>query len=95
MPEKRREVVIKEQSFYYDNLCFMLNVEKSDNVILNSIVHCDIVHVSSWKHWSQLLYTRSSPVGNSTFKLSTLWCIFVLYNFLSCNLDVLYPQYSD
>ena len=47
MPEKRREVVIKEQSFYYDNLCFMLNVEKSDNVILNSIVHCDIVHVSS------------------------------------------------
>ena len=48
---------------------FMLNVQKSSNLILNSIVHCDILFTSPlWKHWRLLLYTRSSrkPHSNST-----------------------------
>ena len=36
---------------------FMLNVQKSNNLILNSIVHCDILFTSPlWKHWRLLLY---------------------------------------
>ena len=36
---------------------FMLNVQKSNNLILNRIVHCDILFTSPlWKHWRQLLY---------------------------------------
>ena len=36
---------------------FMLNVQKSSNLILNSIVHCDILFTSPlWKHWRLLLY---------------------------------------
>ena len=36
---------------------FMLNVQKSNNLILNSIVHCDILITSPlWKHWRLLLY---------------------------------------
>ncbi len=36
---------------------FMLNVQKSSNLIVNSIVHCDILFTSPlWKHWRLLLY---------------------------------------
>ena len=36
---------------------FMLNEQKSNNLILNSIVHCDILFTSPlWKHWRLLLY---------------------------------------
>ena len=36
---------------------FMLNVQKSNNLILNSSVHCDIMFTSPlWKHWRLLLY---------------------------------------
>ena len=36
---------------------FMLNVQKSNNLILNSIVHCDILFTSPlWKHGRLLLY---------------------------------------
>ena len=69
---------------------FMLNVQKSNNLILNSIVHCDILFTSPlWKHW-RLLFTHVL-VGNH---IQTPHCgVFVLYNFiLIIFMDVIYPQ---
>ena len=70
---------------------FMLNVQKSNNLILNSIVQCDILFTSPlWKHWRLLLYTPVL-VGNH---IQTPHCgVFVLYNFLVIIfMDVIYPQ---
>ena len=69
---------------------FMLNVQKSNNLILNSIVHCDILFTSPlWKHWRLLLY-----IVLVVNHIQTPHCgVFVLYNFLViiC-MDVIYPQ---
>ena len=49
---------------------FMLNVHKSNNLILNSIVHCDILFTSPlWKHWRQLsgLHNKHWPAGPPAF----------------------------
>ena len=70
---------------------FMLNVQKSNNSILNSIVHCDILFTSPlWKHWRLLLYTLVL-VGNH---IQTPHCgVFVLYYFLVIIfMDEIYPQ---
>ena len=70
---------------------FMLNVQKSNNLILNSIVHCDILFTSPlWKHGRLLLYTPVL-VGNH---IQTPHCgVFVLYNVLVIIfMDVIYPQ---
>ena len=68
---------------------FMLNVQKSNNLILN--IHCDIVHISS----VETLETAITPVlvGNH---IQTPHCgVFVglLYNLLVIIvMDVIYPQ---
>ena len=60
---------------------FMLNVQKSSNLILNNIVHCDILFTSPlWKHCMEtaIVYTPVL-VGNH---IQTPHCdVFVLYNF--------------
>ena len=69
---------------------FMLNVQKSNNLILNSIVHCDILFTSPlWKHWR--LHITPVLVGNH---IQTPHCgVFALYNFLVIIfMDVIYPQ---
>ena len=67
---------------------FMLNVQKSNNLILNSIVHCDILLTSPL--WKLLLYITPVLVGNH---FQTPHCgVFALYICLSCNMDVIYPQ---
>ena len=70
---------------------FMLNVQKSNNLILNSIVHCDIIPISS----VETLATTPPPVLVENH-IQTPHCgVFVLSNFLSCNMDVIYPQQSE
>ena len=70
---------------------FMLNVQKSNNLILNSIVHCDILFTSPlWKHRRLLfVYTRSSRKPHSN---ATLWCICIVYILVIIFMDVIYPQ---
>ena len=66
---------------------FMLNVQKSNNVILNSIL---LTSPELWKHWRLLLYTLVL-VGNH---IQTPHCgVFVLYNVLVIFfMDVIYPE---
>ena len=72
---------------------FMLNVQKSNNLILNSIVHCDIVYCAHLLCGNTgdcyCIYTRSirKPHSNSTLCMVYLYC-----NFLSCNMNIMYPQ---
>ena len=72
---------------------FMLNVQKSNNLILNSIVHCDIVHISSVEtlETAKLYIYTPVLVGNH---IQTPHCgVFVRYNFLEIIfMDVIYPQ---
>ena len=71
---------------------FMLNVQKSNNLILNSIVHCDyIVHISSVETLETAIVYTPFLVGNH---IQTSHCgVFVLYNILVILfMDVIYPQ---
>ena len=70
---------------------FMLNVQKSNNLILNSIVHCDISHISSVETLETAIVYTPVLVGNH---IQTPNCgVFVLYNFLVIIfMDVIYPQ---
>ena len=60
---------------------FMLNVQKSCNLILNSIVHCDyIVHISSVETLETAIVYTPVLVGNH---IQTPHCdVFVLYNLI-------------
>ena len=71
---------------------FMLNVQKSNNLILNSIVHCDyIVHISSVETLETAIVYTPVLVGSH---IQTSHCgVIVLYNFLVILfMDVIYPQ---
>ena len=66
---------------------FMLNVQKSNNLILSSIVLCDIVHTSSLETLETVIVSTPVLVGNH---IQTPHC--GVFDFLSCNMDVIYPQ---
>ena len=71
---------------------FMLNVQKSNNVILNSIVHCDILFTSPlWTKLETAMVYTPVLVGNHI--QTPHYGVFVLYNFLVIIfMDVIYPQ---
>ena len=70
---------------------FMLNVQKSNNLILNSIVHCDILFTSPVETLETAIVYTPVLVGNH---IQMPHCgVFVLYNFLVKKfMDVIYPQ---
>ena len=71
---------------------FMLNVQKSNNLILNSIVDCDILFTCPlWKHWR--LATVYTPVLVGNHIQTPHYGVFVLYNVIVIIvMDVIYPQ---
>ena len=67
---------------------FMLNVQKSSNLILNSIVHCDILFTSPlWKHWRLLLYMGGSQKRCTMGGDRVRDCITHLLSIKSLNVD--------
>ena len=59
---------------------FMLNVQKSNNLILNSIVHC--VHISSVETLETAIVYTCTPVLVANHIQTPHYGVFVLYNFL-------------